>query len=383
MNILFLAHGFSPSSGGVERVTSILTDELKRRGHNVVFCQISSDEQRRNNLSAPLFVIEQAGLSKLTHSSINNFIKCLDSNNINIIINQTPAFNRSIELIAIAKQKIKRHIIVISTFHNTPSCYLKTANYYLNNLSLINFKHFLGSIHRHIKLKRNLNNANRYSDKIVLLSENYIDELRSFVPSIPKKKICSIGNPVVEINNSTNTNKENVILFVGRLATPEKNLLGLLRIWKKISIKFPNWRLDLVGNENGCEGIKKYIKENGIKGVSFCGSQDDMKSFYQTSKVVCMTSIFEGWPMVLLEGMANGCVPIVYNTYGAAEEILDKGKNGCLITPNDETSYIENLTHLLMDERLLNLYRKNAQSCVHTWNVDKIVDKWERIFNEF
>lgn len=46
-----------------------------------------------------------------------------------------------------------------------------------------------------------------------------------------------------------------------------------------------------------------------------------------------MTSIYEGFPMTLLECQSFGVVPLLYNSFSAAVDIIDDGINGYLISP--------------------------------------------------
>lgn len=51
------------------------------------------------------------------------------------------------------------------------------------------------------------------------------------------------------------------------------------------------------------------------------------------ASILCMTSTIEGLPMVLLEVMAAGCVPIVYGSFAAAEDVITNGENGYVVEP--------------------------------------------------
>jgi len=48
-----------------------------------------------------------------------------------------------------------------------------------------------------------------------------------------------------------------------------------------------------------------------------------------------MTSRFEGWPMVLMEAMQMGVVPVVYNSFESLSDIVVDGENGYIIPNND------------------------------------------------
>jgi len=76
-------------------------------------------------------------------------------------------------------------------------------------------------------------------------------------------------------------------------------------------------------------------------------TQQAMYRLYQQCHVVLMTSAYEGFPMLIKEGMANGCVPVVTALDGSKMHLRHK-ENGALIEqPEDEEYVIESgLAHL-------------------------------------
>lgn len=51
----------------------------------------------------------------------------------------------------------------------------------------------------------------------------------------------------------------------------------------------------------------------GIPNIRFVGYQDPL-SYQLESRILCLTSIYEGWGMVLTEAMQCGAVPIAFNS---------------------------------------------------------------------
>jgi len=55
-----------------------------------------------------------------------------------------------------------------------------------------------------------------------------------------------------------------------------------------------------------------------------------MKALYQMAHVVILTSAYEGFPMVIKEGMANGCIPLVTALPGNTSHLRER-ENALLI----------------------------------------------------
>lgn len=94
-------------------------------------------------------------------------------------------------------------------------------------------------------------------------------------------------------------------MFVGRLDNRSKKLQYLVDIWRIIMKHMDSWKLVIVGSGADEHFIRK--RAEGCNGIEFVGHQDP-RSYYARSKIFCLTSIFEGFPMCVTEAMQYGCV---------------------------------------------------------------------------
>ncbi len=97
--------------------------------------------------------------------------------------------------------------------------------------------------------------------------------------------------------------------------------------------------------------LSDYVKEHSVIHGEI-STQTEMYRLYLQSHVLLMTSAYEGFPMLIKEGMANGCVPIVTALDGNKMH-LKQEENALLIEqPEDEGNVVATgLAHL---ERLAN-----------------------------
>ena len=106
--------------------------------------------------------------------------------------------------------------------------------------------------------------------------------------------------------------------------------------------------------------------------------------YYSKSKIFLLTSDFEGFPLVLCEAMTYGVVPIVYNTFEAATDIIDNNKSGVLINNyNDwnksENEFINKITLLMNDDFLLAKMSENAMIKASDYSIEKIMMHWKNL----
>ncbi len=111
-----------------------------------------------------------------------------------------------------------------------------------------------------------------------------------------------------------------VIAVVGRLSV-EKGLEQLLPILVSLSAKLPGVKLLLVGDGPSAtllraiaaaSGLAVDALEPGVSSVVFTGYQPQVLPFMRLARVLVLPSLTEGFPSVLLEGMAAD-LPVIAN----------------------------------------------------------------------
>ena len=166
-----------------------------------------------------------------------------------------------------------------------------------------------------------------------------------------KNKLFILRDPVVQLNefikkknekiDDLKIEKNNLIVGIGRL-TRQKNFLLLIRAFKKILIKYPNYHLILLG-----EGEQeKLLKEEIIKlelqnKISLLGYQKNVYKYLLNSDCFILTSLWEDPGFVLIEAALANTLIISSNCPNGPNEILSNGQNGFLFQ-NDNLSDLLN-----------------------------------------
>lgn len=110
-----------------------------------------------------------------------------------------------------------------------------------------------------------------------------------------------------------------------------------------------------------------------------------LNSYYEKAHMVIITSIFEGFPMVLLEGMARGAVPISTAVGEIPTYIGENKETGFLIDNfQDElkikANFIEKLVFINENRELLEKYSLNVQELVKTaFNEKTFIEKYRNL----
>lgn len=387
MNILFLFHStINPSVGGVERVTHLLGSELKSRGHNVIFLSTGNVEPYKQSGIEQLWLNFDINKKETT----DRYLKILADYNIEVVINQqsTP---ESIYLLRHTPSEVRR----ITCCHVQPFPFggkerKIISDIYPSDLPRKLFKWlctifpFVLGIRANNNERKSLLSAAKVSDKLILLSEKFIPRIKKYCHEFPLEKIDWANNPNITVYEESPdlTKKEKLIVYVGRLAAPQKNLKSFIDFWKKFSEGKPDWKASIIGDGPTRHIYESYALTSGCRNLKFEGQQEDVSSIYRRAAFVCLTSIYEGWGMVLTEGMSHGCIPVCFDSYESCHDIIDNGINGIIVEPFDTTEMAARVCDIASDKEKFDTMAINAAKKVEKFDIKNIVNKWESILSQ-
>jgi glycosyltransferase involved in cell wall biosynthesis len=130
------------------------------------------------------------------------------------------------------------------------------------------------------------------------------------------------------------------LLYVGR-NSPEKRIHLIGKIASRLKKMNFHFEMVLIGSN-----LEKGIDLDDRSSCTFLGalSQEEISKWYNKACAVLITSRREGFPMVFMEGMMFGCVPISTNV-GGIPELIKNEETGILIENSlDEGDLVEKFT---------------------------------------
>ncbi len=161
-------------------------------------------------------------------------------------------------------------------------------------------------------------------------------------------KLISVTN-TIDLDSSCSSSKEKAIVWVGRFES-QKRIDRMLRIWHKVHQTLPEWTLKVYGNGSQIGICHDMIKKLALPRVQLCGHEHDKSKIYGQAPILCMTSDYEGWPIVLMEAQRYACVPIIFNSFRAASVIVGQSQEaGVLVPPFDIEAFCHQLIALCND----------------------------------
>lgn len=217
----------------------------------------------------------------------------------------------------------------------------------------------------------------------VLCGQYKVQLEREFGIDASASKIRVIENSEKLVQN-VNLDKEKIVLYCGRLENWHKRVDRLLRIWAKVQDGMSDWRLVIVGGGKDREMLEKLSADLRLKRVCFEGPTREPWLYYGRASVVALTSQFEGWPLVLSEAQANGCICVAFDCVAGVEGCMgESGKTGFLVPSFDEDAFARALLDVsAMDAQAQKEIRLNALKWRESFTPDKIASKWKQLFDD-
>lgn len=186
-----------------------------------------------------------------------------------------------------------------------------------------------------------------------------------------KKKSSVLYNTIdadaLKQKMSMDKNKYNYdVIYLGRL-TYQKNPQRMIDVLCKFLQKCPEAKIAVIGAGDLESEIQELVKKRGIENqVDLFGYMTNPLKCLHDSKVMLMTSRWEGTPMCVLEAMALG-VPIVSTPTDGIKDIVVNGETGYL-SDNDD----------IMADHLAEIVLNNEQ---HQYFSRHTIEKFNEINN--
>lgn len=122
---------------------------------------------------------------------------------------------------------------------------------------------------------------------------------------------------------------------IGRLYACEKGQDILLRVLARDHWRSRALHVDFYGQGANARGLKDMARLLGVENVSFHGHSKQIEKVWETHHGLVLPSRAEGLPLVLVETMLVGRVPIISTAGGSAEIVVDN-ETGFLMNGFDE-----------------------------------------------
>lgn len=352
MKIIILVNNLT--AGGAERVAAMWAEGFYNRGHNVTVVIFDNESPITYKVSFGVNVrcVTTQTKNKYLRSlqSIIKLHKVLKEEKPDIIIDVMPIIWKRISMIGVKCKKI-------STEHNS-------------------FERPEDAVTKHSKFEKIY--LNQLYDHVTVLTQADKDVIGSEL-----KNVTVLPNPLALEPTKVIPNKKRVVLAAGRLdAWHCKGFDILIKAWAKIADKADGWKLQIAGSSKG-DGIahlqKLCAEYNVTDSVEFVGYQSDILPFYRDASIFVLSSRYEGFGLVLIEAMSQGCACIACDYKGRQREIINSVDQGVICEPENVEALANAILSLVQDDVKRQEIGSNAIIRSQFFSLEEIMDKWNSV----
>ena len=390
MNILFYLHQY-PAFGGIETVTTMLANAFAEDGHNVGIVSFTHKDgtDLLRQLNRQVMWYELPGSNLFAEDICKTLKEIFESFKPNSVIFQDSyePIEHALFSVLDMLQGEKPALVIVE--HSMPKVRLPLGRLSIADGFITLMRRMVGRFIyplRYMRLfwKERTRRRILYSraDKYVFLSRRFISASNKIAGMDGGDKLAVLPNPVRNATIPPNLRaKHKEILYCGSLIKI-KGVHRLLAIWSELEKRHPDWCFRIVGDGPERQRLEQQTKSAGLERVFFEGFQTDTERYYYRAWILVMASDFEGWPMVIGEAMQQGCVPVVYDSFCSAHDIIDDGVSGMVVRYFSRKAYVNVLEGLMDNDSLRKkMFVTDCEIASH-YSINKIKYNWYKLLSD-
>lgn len=172
--------------------------------------------------------------------------------------------------------------------------------------------------------------------------------------------------------------KKNTFLHAARI-TVQKNQVILCEAFLQLMNQGQDISLTIAGsiqNDSIMNRLTSYLSDK----IQYIGASDQIFTLMAEADAFCLSSLWEGLPISLLEAMSLGCIPVCTPVGGITEVIRD-GENGFLSRSTSLEDYKEALLRFLnTSEEEKEVIRQHARETAKQYEINQTYQQYLTIY---
>ena len=371
----------SPFCGNVS-YGNLITDHLKKRGHNVSF--IHFDNHLPNNKSQSSFLSNapEVSLPYLIKSQVytipspraekelKDYLEKLKPDIVHASLTLSPLDFRLPEICQ------QMNVPLVATFHPAFDSKIRNLTASAPQLTYKLYAPSLAKFNRAIVFSQD--------QKEVLAKLGVSSEKQMIIPNGVDQ---NIWKPSDKINKShvllrEKIGRKRIFLYMGRIAN-EKNIEALLKAWRQTKSK--NCILLIVGDGPMKPSLEHNFSDLEKEHLIWWGEESNLEirvAIMQIAEVFFLPSLVEGLSLSLLEAMSSGTACVATDA-GADGEVLENGA-GIVISTDDVTTQLKTMIPILQDHpnftKILGI--KARERVIERYTIQKNIDRLENVYSQ-
>lgn len=161
---------------------------------------------------------------------------------------------------------------------------------------------------------------------------------------------------------------------VGRLA-PQKGFSVLLQAVGPVLERMPDAHFVIAGDGELRDELASLTQQLGIAhAVHLLGPREDVEDLLAAMDLFVSSSLWEGLPTVILEGMAAG-VPVVATDVSDTRELVRDGVTGILVPAGDAPLLAQAIVRAVREREPARAMVEEAYNLLHDFSIDRVAQQ--------
>ena len=161
---------------------------------------------------------------------------------------------------------------------------------------------------------------------------------------------------------------------------PRKAVGDVISAFAEVHPEFPDWHLNIVGWGPDRARLESLVAERRVgSSVHFLGSTTAPRPLLAAADIFASASLADPCPLAVAEARAAGCA-VVGTSVGGVPEVLDHGRAGQLVPPNNPGAMAAAFRTLMADPEVLATWRLRAERGSEYFTVARIARDCDRVY---
>ena len=370
MNILMITDTYKPTINGVPYAVDWVSNSLRNRGHHVTIVspECATPYTEQNNLRLRSIAYKEHHIFlPLPRKTIRQ----IHTTHWDIIHTHTP-FSAGLLGRWLRKKNNVPKIMTYHTYFDKYLRYIPLPEQFRQRVHMSYGKYIFDACDSIIIPSVDMEKVAR--------NYGYKRSIHVLPTPIDPNAFTSTGDTSPYLKRLGLPKNTSICLSVGRVVA-EKNLLFLLKAFKRIHELKPNTHLVMIGDGEMKQELITLAKDWGLKDhISFLGflPRIDLATWYRFADLFLCSSISETQGLTVYEALHFGLPAVIVDGPGVRHAVTDN-VNG-FVTPHDEDTYARTVVALLDDEKLLAAFGSNTRINFSGLDEQTIVDRLLSIY---
>ena len=360
----------SLSNAGAERFVVDISNQLSKLNHNVTvisligeFSSFSLSKEINRKIKLIFLKKKKKGFSLRVFNLLNDFLK---ENSFDIIHTHIRALNY-ISLPNLINSKNK----IVHTIHSDARKESRSKLIRLYRKQLFKNKFVYPVCISEVSLE-SFEKIYNMKSKMIKNGSRKISKSQKYISA--KNNLRKF-----RINNETK-----IYVNIARISKP-KNQQLLINVFKTLKKESINAVLIMIGGPKTEKNKKIYeqMKKDAPKNVFLLGELDNATDYLFFSDFFCLSSLWEGMPISLIESFSTGCIPVCTPAGGIKNMIYDN-INGFISDDFTYNSYMNKIKESLLLEKssVKQMKKSGLNSFKKIYSIKNCALNYEKFFHE-